>query len=137
PELTIEAQLPADEVLPGLVSRPWRRLSHGRHGAPGAGQLDPQAPDDVWHEVRIRAKRARYAADAVAPAVGGAAPKLAKALGKVQTLLGEHQDAHVAEQTWLAVAREHPDNHTLAVTVGRLCERERAAIRGVRRDFPD
>ena len=54
--------------------------------------------------MRINGKQARYAVDAVAPVIGGPAEKLAKALGRVQTLLGEHQDAAVAADTWVDVA---------------------------------
>jgi CHAD domain-containing protein len=120
---------PARDVLPRLVARPWRRLGD-------AGALSMDDPDAVWHAVRIRSKRARYAADAVAPALGGAAADLAAALGAVQNLLGEHQDAVIAADTWLATARAHPDDHALAVTAGRLYERERAAVRRIRKRFP-
>jgi hypothetical protein len=55
----------------------------------------------------------------------------------VQDLLGEHQDAAVAGEAWLAIAAAYPDDRALAVTAGRLFERERAAIRHVRAAFPD
>lgn len=124
------------ELLPRLVGKPWRQLAFGADGVTGAGDLDPVAPDDEWHEVRIRAKRARYAAEAVAGLLGGPAAELARAVTAVQTLLGEHQDAVVAADTWLSIAQSDPDDHTLAVTAGRLVERERAAVRRVRADFP-
>ena len=41
---------------------------------------DDDPPDDELHEVRIRAKRCRYAAEAVAPAFGKAAQRFAKAV---------------------------------------------------------
>lgn len=91
-----------------------------------ARALTPEDPDEAWHRVRILAKRARYAADAL-----GFKPR-AKQLAAVQDLLGEHQDAAVAAQTWLGFA----DDPALAVTAGRLYERERARIRQVRDDFP-
>jgi CHAD domain-containing protein len=119
----------AREVLPGLVSRPWRKVGH-------ASELSMGGPDTTWHSVRIRGKRARYAVDAAAPVLGGGTADLADALGTVQNLLGEHQDAAVAADTWLAIARAHPDDHALAVTAGRLYERERATIRRVRKRFP-
>ena len=53
--------------------------------------------------MRIRAKRCRYAAEAVAPAVGKRPERFAKAVAELQDVLGEHQDAVVAGQ-WL---REH------------------------------
>ncbi len=86
--------------------------------------------------MRIHGKRARYAVDAVAGVVGGEAALLARALATVQDLLGEHQDAAVAADTWLAIANADPDDHTLAVTAGRLYERERATLRSVRAAFP-
>jgi CHAD domain-containing protein len=135
--VSTRAARPAEDLLPRLVSRPWQLLAHGSDGITGAGDLDPLAPDDEWHEVRIRAKRARYATDAVASALGGAAVDLAKAIAEVQGLLGDHQDAVIAADTWLAIAREDPDDHTLAITAGRLVERERAAVRQVRAKFPE
>jgi CHAD domain-containing protein len=119
----------ARDVLPGLVARPWHKLS-------GAAALSMDDPDAVWHAVRIRSKRARYAADAVAPVLGGAAADLAAALGAVQNLLGEHQDGVIAADTWLATARVHAGDHALAATAGRLYERERAAVRRIRKRFP-
>jgi CHAD domain-containing protein len=129
PRLAPGARKPARDLLPALVARPWLKLGD-------AAALSISDPDDVWHAVRIRGKRARYAADAVAAALGGAAADLAKALGKVQNLLGEHQDAAVAADTWLAIADADPDDHALAVTAGRLYERERATILRVREQFP-
>jgi hypothetical protein len=61
---------------------------------------------------------------------------LAKALSKVQDVLGEHQDGVVAAQTWLSIAESEPADHDLAVTAGRLCERERTAVRDKRAAFP-
>jgi CHAD domain-containing protein len=136
PRLTDRAAEPAEVVLPGLVSKPWRRFAYGGDGVEGAGQLDPAGPDDTWHAVRISGKRARYAVEAVADVLGGAAPALARALAAVQDLLGEHQDAAVAAETWLAIAAADPDDHVLAVTAGRLAERERAAVRAARAGLP-
>jgi CHAD domain-containing protein len=137
PRVTATAGQPAQRLLPRLVARPWRRLAYGTKGVDGAADLDPLAADDRWHAVRINGKKARYAVDAVAAVIGGPAAKLAKALAKVQNLLGEHQDAAVAADTWVAIAAETPDDIALAVTAGRLYERERAAIRAVRAAFPE
>ncbi|HZN65350.1 MAG TPA: CHAD domain-containing protein, partial [Tepidisphaeraceae bacterium] len=113
---TREQPFTADE----LKVREARKLSAK------AQALAPEDPDEAWHQVRILAKRARYAADAL-----GFKPR-AKALAAVQDLLGEHQDAAVAAQTWLDFATDP----ALAVTAGRLYERERARIRQVREEFP-
>ncbi|MEO3744647.1 CYTH and CHAD domain-containing protein [Plantactinospora sp. B5E13] len=136
PQLTARAERPAARVLPRLVARPWHRLTDGDDTVDAAGDLDPAAPDERWHAVRINGKRARYALDAVAPVLGGDAAKLARALAKVQELLGEHQDAAVAAETWLSIAASDPGDHQLAVTAGRLVERERASVRAARAAFP-
>jgi len=128
PRLTADG--PAHDVLPALVRRPWKRLWGAVRG------LDEAAPDEVWHAARIRAKRARYALEAVTPALGGTARKLGRHLADAQGLLGDHQDASVAAEVWQAIGDAHPDDHGLAVTVGRLIERERAAVRGARHQFP-
>jgi CHAD domain-containing protein len=85
---------PAGEILPQLVRRPWKHL---RRAVEGLGD-DP--PDHALHEVRIRAKRARYAAEAAASVMGKPARKLAAACAGIQGVLGDMQDAVVAE-AWL------------------------------------
>jgi CHAD domain-containing protein len=136
PRLSARASESAASLLPRLVGKPWNRLAIGGRDVVGAGELDPLAPDAVWHAVRIRGKRARYAAEAVAGVLGGEAAELASALAKVQELLGEHQDAVIAADTWLGIANADPDDHALAVTAGRLYERERASVRAARAAFP-
>ena len=56
-----------------------------------------QAPPEELHAARKAGKRARYAAEAAAPALGKRASKLARRAANLQTLLGEHQDAIVAD----------------------------------------
>jgi CHAD domain-containing protein len=136
PRLTTLADQPARGLLPRLVARPWRTLVYGASGVDGAADLAADANDAQWHRVRVNAKQARYAVEAVAGVVGGGAPKLARRLSTLQDLLGAHQDAAVAADTWLTIAASDPDDHTLAVTAGRLHERERAAIRDIRDRFP-
>ena len=136
PRVSRHAADSAEVVLPGLVAKPYRRLAYGADGVVGAGQLDPTGPDADWHAVRVNGKRARYAVEAVASVVGGEAVELASALGTVQELLGEHQDAAIAAQTWVSIANSDPDDHALATTAGRLFERERAAVRAARAAFP-
>jgi CHAD domain-containing protein len=88
---------PAREVLPGLVRKPWKHL---RRAATGLGD-DP--PNEALHQVRICAKRLRYAAEAAAPVIGKPAKRLAAAVAEVQGVLGDMQDAVVAE-AWLRQA---------------------------------
>jgi CHAD domain-containing protein len=82
------------DALPPLVKRPWKNL---RSAVRDAGR---SPTDHALHEIRIAAKRARYATEAVAPVVGRRATKLARRLGSLQDVLGTHHDAIVA-QHWL------------------------------------
>src|SRR5262249_46320100 len=61
-------------------------------------ELDPGSSDDEVHEVRIRAKHARYAAELAATTAGRHFEELADALAAVQDVIGVHQDAVVAER---------------------------------------
>jgi CHAD domain-containing protein len=128
PAVLPEADKPAEEMLPDLVVKPWRKL---RKAVKALG--DPPA-DAELHAVRIRAKRARYAAEAVAPAFGKKAEEFAKAAADLQDVLGEHQDAVVA-QDWLrkAVARAKPG---LAFAAGQLAALEIQAMREARQAWP-
>ena len=60
--------------------------------------LGPDPTDDQLHEVRKTVKHARYAAELAERSRGKKATKYIAAAKKVQDVLGEHQDAHVAEQ---------------------------------------
>jgi CHAD domain-containing protein len=130
PAVTAAAGQPATEALTRLVATAWRKL------AKSARALQPDASDGDWHAARIRAKRARYAAEASAPALGKPASRLGKAASSLQDLLGGHQDAVVAAQAVLDVAGEHPDDLPLVLACGRLAERERAEVRVYRKQFP-
>ncbi|HEV3170459.1 MAG TPA: CYTH and CHAD domain-containing protein [Actinocrinis sp.] len=111
PPLTADAERLAGEALPPLVWRSFRRarrrIRRATEVAPG-----PQR-DHALHEARKAAKRARYAAEAVEPAVGKNARRSAKGLKRLQSALGEHQDTVIARQalTQLAV-RAHADHET-------------------------
>ncbi len=123
--MAAEAGRPAAEVLPGLVVEPWRRLRRA------VRQLDARPADAELHEVRIRAKRARYAAEAVAPAVGQDAARFAKLAAAVQTELGEHQDS-VTAQAWLRTAASGVRR---AFVAGELCALEAARAEASRRTW--
>jgi len=102
PPLVGEWARPAFDVLPTLVAPTWKHLQRA------VDELnDPPRPDEL-HQVRIRAKRCRYASEAVAPAVGKEASKLASAVADVQGVLGDHHDAYMAGQ-WLRGASVEVD----------------------------
>ena len=102
PQCRKAADAPAAEVVPGLVAAPWRKLRKAVDALPA----DP--PDADLHQIRILAKRTRYAAEAAAPLVGKKAKAFASAVADLQEVLGDHQDAVVAE-AWLRAAVEGAD----------------------------
>ena len=99
PPLTPKAAEPASAALPTAVGRAYRRTRRRMHAASQA----PSGPerDVALHETRKAAKRARYAAEAAAPALGKKSGKnarrFAKRMKKVQSVLGAHQDAVIAQ----------------------------------------
>ena len=63
PHLTEAATVPAEEVLPPLVTA-WKRLARD------VGRLELDGSDHDWHETRIAAKKMRYATEALVPVFG-------------------------------------------------------------------
>jgi CHAD domain-containing protein len=92
-----KAGAPARDVLPKAVGKAYRqasrRMRRARHTPPGHGR------DVALHQARKSARRARYAAEAAAPVSGKAARRFARQMKKVQSCLGEHQDAVLARQS--------------------------------------
>jgi CHAD domain-containing protein len=121
-----EADEPAPKVLPPLAAGPWRRLRSA------VRQLPDPPSDPELHRIRILAKRARYAAEAVAPIVGSAAAAFARAAAKLQTVLGEHQDS-VTAQAWLRSARI---SGRRAFVAGELIAMEHVAAEEARAKWP-
>jgi CHAD domain-containing protein len=114
PRTAPQADDPATERLGRLVRRPWRRLQREVDG------LGPDPEIDKLHQVRILAKRVRYAAQAVAPAYPGDAPAFARAVARIQDVLGELNDARVAQE-WLLGAADRLDP-AAAFAAGRLAQ---------------
>jgi CHAD domain-containing protein len=83
--------------------------------------------DAALHDARKAYKRARYAAEALAPAAGAAARRLAKRLRTLQDILGEHQDSVVGAQLLRDYGmRAHLDGDN-AFSYGMLYARQTAA----------
>ena len=125
--LTAEADGPARKVLPALVALPWGKL--WRDGR----RLDVHSPDGELHALRIRAKRVRYATEAVAPVMGPRAGRFAAAVTRLQTVLGEHQDAVIAAD-WL---HENGPGSGHPFAAGQLWALERQAAEEARQAFPN
>lgn len=112
PRLLDDAFRPAEEVLPELLHRAWRSLARA------VRTLRIDGPADAWHSARIKAKRARYSVDAVTELMGPRTERLADALADVTEVLGEHQDACVAQEFVRELAATAPG--TDAFALGRL-----------------
>ncbi len=96
-----------------------------------ARRLPDNPPDAQLHKVRIRAKRARYTAELAALGGGKGIGAYVDALKRVQDVIGEHQDAVVAEERLRRLARART-----AVAAGRLIELERERKRRMRAAYP-
>jgi CHAD domain-containing protein len=131
PELNERASSPCGEVLPKLLASAQRTFTKA------ADQLKPWTPDDHWHEVRLLAKRVRYAADTAASVLGDDAKETATQAARFQELLGQHQDHCAAADALDLLAKEAAaqGDAELSFSLGRLTERHRAARKPLREEF--
>ena len=126
PQTTPEASGEAAALLPPLARGPWRKLRRR------VQQLAADPSDAELHEIRILAKRARYASEAVIAVSRPAVAAFAEAVAALQGVLGDHHDAVVAEG-WL---REHGDRIGDRFALGELVGMERAEAASCRRAWP-
>lgn len=118
----------ASDVLPKLIGHEWRSLQRK------ARKADTRSNDQRLHEIRIRAKRLRYAAETAAPVIGKSAKRVAKGAATLQDLLGELRDSAAAE-AWLRdqVTGVSPAAGLLS---GALVERHQTRQLELRRRWP-
>ena len=138
---TVSAPLPTpapgDAPRPALVDLVRAEARKLRRAVEKAGD---DAPDEVLHALRIRGKRVRYTGELVAPSLRGTpagkqVKRLLSATTALQEVLGDHQDACVAEQRirgLLAGLDVTPDTVFVA---GRLVERETHRAAEKRREW--
>jgi CHAD domain-containing protein len=130
PRTNPEADRKARDVVPGLIRNDWRRLARGV-----ARVRETHAAED-YHQVRIAAKRLRYASEAAVPIFGAPAKRLATQAERVQEVLGEHQDAQVSEET-LRVLAQSSTGRQVGFTLGLLHSREQTRARAARKLFEE
>jgi CHAD domain-containing protein len=96
--------------------------------------VGPSPSDVQLHTIRIKAKRARYAADLARWAVGKPAIRFMKAAQAVQDALGVHQDAIQAE---LHVRQflKYSTSVRAGFVAGRMVERQRQRREQVRKEI--
>ena len=138
---TVSAPLPTpapgDAPQPALVDLVRAEARKLRRAVEKAGD---NPPDEVLHALRIRGKRVRYTGELVATSLRGnpagkQVKRLLSATTALQEVLGDHQDACVAEQRirgLLAGLDVTPDTVFVA---GRLVERETHRAAEKRREW--
>jgi CHAD domain-containing protein len=106
--------------LTKLWQREWKRASKALDG------LSDESTDEELHAARIKVKRARYAAELAAHELGKDGERFAEAAARLQDVLGEHQDASVAEERIRAWG-ERSSGVTAGLLVCRQHDRRAAA----------
>jgi CHAD domain-containing protein len=129
PPVLDRADEPARSTYPELAGTPWEHLRKR------VGELGKHPANAELHRVRILARRARYAAEA-ASAVIPAAERHADAIADLQGVLGDHQDAVVAQQ-WLRNSTAKEATAPEAFVAGLLVRDEQELARKYRRGWPD
>lgn len=116
-----------------LVRAPYQKL----HKA--VGMLGDEPPDDDLHALRIKGKRLRYAAELTASSPGKKLRKLIDATKNFQDVLGEHQDAVVAEGQIRRLLDDLGDmvDADVVFVAGRLVEREQTRRTRYREQWRD
>jgi CHAD domain-containing protein len=129
PEPGPDAESPAHKALPKLLDRSWRKFARE------AEAIALDSPVEAYHDLRKRAKRVRYAAEAIrlAPSkqLRREARRQARAAADVQEILGRMQDA-VVESAFLAGSVE---GDPLTEARSRLATIQEEKQRGAREEF--
>jgi CHAD domain-containing protein len=121
----------ADETLEDIAGREFRKLRKAMDALP----VEPS--DGELHRARVKAKRARYAAELAAASAGRKTERFVSRAKRFQDVVGEHQDAVVAEERLRALLAERARGARTAFAAGRLVERQRARRRAAREDLPE
>lgn len=118
--LSQESSVDSHDELSALVTKQFRKLRKA------VLQVRDDPPDEQLHALRIQGKRLRYTAELAEPAFGKRMQGLIKASKRFQDVLGEHQDACVAQIRVRELLAEFGESTDVGVAfvAGRLVERE-------------
>ncbi|MGH3630475.1 MAG: CHAD domain-containing protein [Sciscionella sp.] len=135
----IQSQSPAKPPGVGWLCRPLRSARKAARGLSAVPECEPT--DQQLHELRIKVKRLRYAAEMIRPTLRGtagakAARKLIAAATRLQDILGGHQDACVARQEIDALCDTATLDAQTAFALGMLAEREDRRRTAAREAWP-
>lgn len=132
PPLTKAARKPAKAGLRASVRKSARKLRRAEAATHG---LSGTSLETALHDVRKKAKRARYAADAVLPVYGKKLRRWRSNVKAVQSVLGEHQDTVVGRAALRQLAiTGHADGENV-FTFGLLYARDAAEAESLRQVF--
>lgn len=122
------------EPSPGGAELPLRDVwrSEWRRTHRVLARLDGDSGDERLHAGRLSVKRSRYAAELAAHELGKQGRAFVEAAKELQDVLGEHQDAAVAEARIRAWAAGSEGSRAAE----RLVDRERARKRAAREGWP-
>ncbi|MFI7704553.1 CHAD domain-containing protein [Nonomuraea sp. NPDC049480] len=134
PKLGKAAAKPAQEQLSTIASANWRRVTKAYDTAQAIEDLERR--EIAMHDVRKAAKRARYTAEALTPALGKDMARLAKLAEDIQEVLGTHQDGVVAQETLAKEAESARQAGEDTFTYGLLVGIERNTAERAHADFP-
>jgi len=95
----------------------------------------PERPSDGdLHRIRIKVKRARYAAELAESTAGRPASRFIQRAKDLQDVLGMHQDAVVAEE-WVRSYLDGSRSRVAAFASGRMVERQHQRKQQARQQF--
>ncbi len=115
-------------TLPDLAGKAFKKLRKA------VKELGDNAPNAKWHRVRIRAKRARYAAELSELCSGRIGTRFIEKVKLVQDQLGDLQDAVMAEDHLRRFTSKKAGRYS-AFLAGQMVERQRQRRRQARQAF--
>ena len=130
---TRDADVPALEVFRDLLDGEATRLRRAVDEI--ANAENPEERDIALHDVRKKAKRLRYAAEAASPGLGEDARALAAIAAHIQRALGEHQDSVMSQQRLREYAARAQARGESGFPYGRMHDLERERADAAERDF--
>jgi CHAD domain-containing protein len=114
PRMATDASRRAASCMPRLMRRAWKKARER------VERVEATPTNRQLHQVRIGAKRLRYAVEAFEPVAGRYARAMAKRLTRLTGLLGEQHDAVVNQQRLRAEGKQR----TVAFAAGELAALE-------------
>ncbi|GAB4100731.1 CYTH and CHAD domain-containing protein [Sinomonas halotolerans] len=141
PPLERAGRKKAHKAVAKLVAKDLKRLQKAVRAAEDAedaaesGDAEDSAVDEALHEVRKKAKRLRYAAEAAGAVHGKRAAKTEKAAEEIQEVLGDLQDSVVSRDFLRELAVQAHAEGVNTFSLGRLHALEQETAVRARESF--